>query len=294
MELDDLTPSLFIESEWKISAYLALRAGMRAEYSTLLREPGWLPRLSAAYKTGTYSQFSLAWGKYRQKPENEYLQFNPGLSYEQADHYILNFQYRKQRRTFRVEGYLKQYDNLVKYTSAYSPLASDYSNSGYGSAQGIDIFWRDSESLQGSDYWISYSFLNTSRDYRDYPESVTPPFASAHNLSIVYKRFFTRLHTLGGITYSFASARPYNDMNTPGFMEGRTRPYHDISLNLTYLTTLFNRDCILHLNVTNLLGFNNIYGYRYAATPDENGIYPSQPIVPATGTMAIFLIMLSL
>ena len=294
MELEDITPSLFIESEWKISENLALRAGMRAEYSTLLRETGWLPRLSAAYKTGTYSQFSFAWGKYRQKPENEYLRFNPGLSYEQSDHYILNFQYRKQRRTFRVEGYLKRYDNLVKYASANSPVASDYSNSGYGSAQGIDIFWRDSESLQGSDYWISYSFLNTSRDYRDYPESVTPPYASAHNLSVVYKRFFTRLHALGGITYSFASGRPYDDMNTPAFMDGQTRPYNDISLNLTYLTTLFKRDCILHLNVTNLLGFNNIYGYRYAATPDENGIYPSQAIVPTTGTMAIFLIMLSL
>lgn len=294
VDLDDLTPSLFIETEWKISENLALRAGIRAEYSTLLKEPGWLPRLSAAYKTGTYSQFSFAWGKYRQKPENEYLRFNPGLSYEQADHYILNFQYRKQRRTFRVEGYLKQYDNLVKYTAANIPVASDYSNSGYGSAKGIDLFWRDSESLQGSDYWISYSYLNTSRNYQDYPESVAPPFTSAHNLSVVYKRLFTKIHTLGGITYSFASGRPFNDMNSPGFMDGRTRPYHDISLNLTYLTTLFNRDCILHLNVTNLLGFNNIYGYRYAATPDENGIYPSQAVVPTTGTMAIFLIILSL
>lgn len=294
MELDDLTPSLFIETEWKISKNLALRAGIRTEYSALLKKPGWLPRLSAAYKTGTYSQLSFAWGKFRQKPENEYLRFNPGLYYEQANHFILNFQYRKQRRTFRVEGYLKQYDNLVKYTSANSPVASDYSNSGYGSAKGIDLFWRDSESLQGSDYWISYSYLNTSRNYQDYPESVAPPFTSAHNLSVVYKRLFTNLHTLGGITYSFASGRPFNDMNSPGFMDGRTRPYNDISLNLTYLTTLFNRDCILHLNVTNLLGFNNIYGYRYAATPDESGTYPSQAIVPTTGTMAIFLIMLSL
>ncbi|MCK4880097.1 MAG: TonB-dependent receptor [Bacteroidales bacterium] len=294
MELNDIQPSLFLETEWKLSKNLALRAGIRAEHSSFLQEPGFLPRVSAAYKTGTYSQVSFAWGKYRQKPENEYLQFAPALSHERADHYIFNFQYRKQQRTFRVEGYLKQYDQLVKYTSLYSPVAADYSNNGHGTARGIDLFWRDSESLRSSDYWISYSFLNTSRDYQDYPESTVPSFASAHNLSVVYKRFFERLRTFGGVTYSFASGRPYNDMNTPGFMDGRTKPYHDISLNLTYVTTLFNRDFIIHLNITNLLGFNNVYGYQYAAVPDERGRYPSQAIVPTTGTQAILMFMLSL
>ena len=294
MEMIDNLPSLFAETEWKISKKLALRTGIRTEYSSLLQEPALLPRISAAYKTGTYSQFSFAWGKYRQKPENEYLQFAPDLSPEKADHYILNFQYRKHRRTFRVEGYLKYYDELVKFASLYSPVAADYNNDGYGRAQGIDFFWRDSESLRGSDYWISYSFLNTSRDYQDYPESAIPSFASAHNLSVVYKRFFERLKILGGITYSFASGRPYNDPNSPVFMNGRTRAYNDISLNLTYLTTLFSKDCIIHLNITNLLGFDNVFGYSYTGTPDESGTYQSQAIVPTTGTMAILMFMISL
>jgi len=294
MELEDNQPSLFAETEWKISKKLALRTGIRAEYSSLLQEPALLPRISAAYKTGTYSQFSFAWGKYRQKPENEYLQFAPALSPERADHYILNFQYRKHRRTFRVEGYLKYYDELVKFASPYSPVAADYNNDGYGRAQGIDFFWRDSESLPGSDYWISYSFLNTSRDYQDYPESVIPSFVSAHNLSVVYKRFFEGLKILGGITYSFASGRPYNNPNSPVFMDGRTRAYNDISLNLTYLTTLFSKDCIIHLNITNLLGFDNVFGYSYSGIPDESGTYPSQAIVPTTGTMAVLMFMISL
>ncbi len=293
-ELNDISPSLFLETDLKISDKLALRTGLRAEYTTLLQEPGLLPRVSAAYKTGTFSQVSFAWGRYRQKPENEILQFAPQLSHEKADHYILNFQYRRQKRTFRIEGYVKQYDQLVKYSSWYSPVAADYSNRGFGTARGVDLFWRDSESLKGSDYWISYSFLDTSRDYHDYPESVMPSFASAHNLSVVYKHFFARLKTFGGITYSFASARPYNDKNMPGFMDGRTKPYNDISLNLTYVTGLFGKDCIIHLNITNLFGFDNVFGYRYAATPDENGEFPSQAIVPTTGTQAILMFMLSL
>ena len=294
LDLKDMQPSLFLETEWTLSKKLALRTGIRAEHSSLLQEPALLPRVSAAYKTGHYSQVSLAWGLYRQKPENDYLQYAPSLSHERANHYILNFQYRKQRRTFRIEAYLKQYNDLVKYSYAYSPFASDYNNQGHGSAQGIDLFWRDSESLQGSDYWISYSFLNTSRDYRDYPESAVPDFASAHNLSVVYKRFFERLRLLGGITYSFASSRPYNDMNSIDFMDGRTKAYNDISMNLTYLGKVGRRDYILHLNITNLLGFDNVFGYRYALAPDENGVYPSQAIVPTTGTQAVLMFMLSL
>lgn len=293
-EMKDALPSLFLETEWTLSKKLALRTGLRAEYSSLLQEAALLPRLSAAYKTGTCSQVSLAWGLYRQKPENEYLQYAPRLSHEKADHYILNFQYRKNRRTFRVEAYLKQYHQLVKYDFLYSPYASDYNNKGYGSAQGIDLFWRDSESLRESDYWISYSFLNTARDYQDYPGSVFPSFASAHNLSVVYKRFFTRLKTFGGITYSFASGRPYDDVNTPEFMDGLTRAYHDISLSLTRIMSLFNKDFIIHMNITNLLGFDKVFGYQYSAIPDENGSYPSRAIVPGAGTQVILMLMISL
>ena len=294
LQLNDISPSLFTEMDLTISKKLAFRAGLRAEYTTLLQEPGLLPRISAAYKTGTYSQVSFAWGKFRQKPENEILRFAPQLSHEKADHYILNFQYRKQRRTFRIEGYLKQYDHLVKYSSPYSPLATDYNNEGYGIARGIDLFWRDSESLKGSDYWISYSFLNTTRIYHDYPENVMPSFASAHNFSVVFKHLFTRIKTFGGFTYSFASARPYDDLNSPGFMDGRTKPYNDISLSITHICSLFGKDCIIHLNIINALGFNNVFGYRYAASPDESGNFPSQAIVPTTGTQAILLFMLSL
>ncbi len=57
-------------------------------------------------------------------------------------------------------------------------------------------------------------------------------------------------------------------------MDGRTKAYNDISLNLTYLTALFGKDCIIHLNITNLLGFENVFGYSYAGTPDESGTLP--------------------
>lgn len=294
MDLNDNQGALFLEPEIKLSSKIALRIGARAEYSSLLKSWGVLPRFSAAYKTGTYSQVSMAWGKYRQKPVNDILLFAPDLSTEKANHYILNFQYRKNRRIFRAESYLKQYKDLVKYEELYSIDPSEYNNQGKGYAGGLDLFWRDGESLRGVDYWISYTYLNTSRDYKDYPYAVAPHYASAHNLSLVYKHFIERLKTFAGFTYSFASARPYDDKNSSEFMASRTKAYNDISLNLTYLTRLFKNDCIIHLTINNLLGTENIFGYDFSSTPGEDGLYASQAVIAPSKRQAVLLIMLSL
>ncbi|MFH0758600.1 MAG: TonB-dependent receptor [Bacteroidota bacterium] len=294
MQMIDIQASVFIESELKLTNKLALRLGARSGYSSLLDELTLLPRVSAAFKTGEFSQVSMAWGKYRQKPENEYLMFAPKLSPERSDHYVLNFQYRKENRIFRIESYVKRYDDLVKYDALYSPDATAYNNNGFGYARGVDLFWRDQKSLKGVDYWISYSFLNTRRNYKDYPASTVPSYASAHNLSLVYKQFLKPLNTFVGMTYSFASGRPYDDRNSEEFMSGRTKPYNDISLNLTYLLRLFKKECIVHMSMTNLFNFQNEFGYRYSNTPGEDGCYASQAIVPNAGRQAILLLMLSL
>ena len=290
----DLQPSLFLESEMKLTSKFALRLGVRSGYSSLLEEPAVAPRISAAYKTGEFSQVSMAWGKYRQKPQDEYLMVAPHLGTEKADHFILNFQFRNRGRIFRIESYLKQYNDLVKYESTFNQDPFSYNNNGFGSAHGIDLFWRDQKSLKGADYWISYSYLKTRRDYKDYPEPVIPPFASAHNLSLVYKQLITPISTFAGITYSFASGRPFNDKNSPEFMSGRTKSYNDISMNLTYITRLFKKDCIIHMNVTNLFGFKNVFGYRYRDQPGEDGRYASKAIEPNVGRQAVLLLMLSL
>ena len=77
-------------------------------------------------------------------------------------------------------------------------------------------------------------------------------------------------------------------------MDGRTSSYNDISLSLTHITSFLNRECIIHLGITNLLGFDNVFGYSYAGIPNYKGEYPRQAIVPTAGTQAILMFMLSL
>jgi outer membrane cobalamin receptor len=286
--------SAFLESEITISNKIAMRIGGRAEHNSFLKEFTIVPRLSAAYKTGKHSQISMAYGIFYQRPEDDYLKINPKLYSEKSFHYVFNYQYQHNLRTFRIEAYLKDYSNLIKFSKPYSTDLDDYSNNGIGEAKGIDIFWRDKRTFKNTDYWISYSFINSKRNYKDYPILATPHFVSAHNLSLVYKRFLPTINTYVGATYSYASGRPYHDPNTQNFMNGKTKSYNDISLGITYLTSVFKKEAILHLMVNNILGFENIYGYRYRNAPDEFGAFESKAIRSPVQRQAVFLISILL
>jgi len=165
----------------------------------------------------------------------------------------------------------------------YDP--STYTNDGDGYARGIDIFWRDSYGfLKNVDYWISYSFLDTQRDYRDFPTSAIPIFASRHNISVAYKQFFPGLRSFVSSTYTFASARPYHDLNSNEFNSGRTGNYHDLSATIAYMAT---SNIGLFIMCTNIIGIDNVYGYEYSNTPSEDGIYNRRAIIPPAKRMVL-------
>ncbi|HEY3372898.1 MAG TPA: TonB-dependent receptor [Prolixibacteraceae bacterium] len=284
----------FAEIEYKLTKKFATRVGARLENSSLLRETSLVPRFSAAYKTGKHSQVSLAGGQFDQNPENDYLKFAPQLKPERSQHAVMTWQYQTELRTFRAEGYLKKYTNLVKFTQPLATNPLDFSNTGYGHAEGIDLFWRDKQTFGLTDYWISYSWINARRNYRDYSMAATPNFVSEHNLSLVCKRFFEPLRTYASVTYSLASPRPYHDPNLNGFMNAKTPAYNDISLSLTYLLEICGNESVLHLMVNNLAGFDNVYGHNFSNTPDATGKYESTPIKSPFVRQIILLVSIML
>lgn len=284
----------FAESELKVNSQLAFKAGIRAEHSTVLHKTTVMPRLSAAVKTSKNSQVSMALGEFHQNPEDDYLKFSCALAPEKSIHSILTYQYKKNTYSFRVEAYNKKYTNLVKFDNKYSFEPGNFSNSGTGYSRGFDVFWRDQKPFGKSDYWISYSWNNSKRNYRDFPVEATPHYVSAHNLSVVYKKFFMPINCFVSATYSFASGRPYYNPNNPVFMADKTKPYNDVSLGLTHILYLFNKQTVLHMIVNNVLGFNNIYGYNYNAKPNQSGIYDRTTITPASKRMVVALISFQL
>lgn len=249
----------FAESDLYLTKKLVFRIGLRGEYSHLLDKYNLAPRVSLAYKTGEKGQFSFAYGKFFQAPEREYL-YNTGLtSYEEASHYILNYQLLGDDRSFRIESYYKVYDKLLLYVP-------DLTVEGYGDAMGLDMFWRDKKSIKNVDYWISYSYLDTKRKYLYYPEEVMPDYASKHSLSLVYKQFIPFLSSSISATYNFGSGRPYFNPNNPDFMSDMTKDYHNISISVSWLKLIRKSFVVAALSVSNIIGFDNVYGYHY--TPD--------------------------
>ncbi|WP_191859054.1 TonB-dependent receptor [Hanstruepera ponticola] len=268
----------YTEADVIFSKQLALKAGLRLEYSELFKQFTLSPRISFAYKTGQNSQMSLAYGNFYQNPNSAVLKFNQDLEAENTQHYILNYQLNREGQIFRAEAYYKNYDDLVKYNTEFTMFNSNYTNTGSAYATGLDLFWRDNKSFKNLDYWISYSFLDTERDYQNYPEAATPSFANTHNLSVVGKYWIEDWKSQVGIAYAFATGRSYTDPNLGDFLNQKTKNYNNISLNWAYLIT---QQKILYVSVNNVLGTQNINGYQYANTPNANGVFDRRALKPA-------------
>ena len=267
----------FIETDIFFSKNLAAKVGVRAENSSILNEFTLSPRASVSYKSGKNSQFSFAYGQFYQNPKNDYLKFSQDFDSENTSHLIANFQSVKQGQIFRIEAYHKAYNSLVKYADLQPNFTSDFNNNGDGFAKGFDIFWRQNGKIKNTDYWVSYSYLDTQRDYRNYPTAARPNFASKHNLSIVTKHWIKDWKSQIGFSYQFASGRNYTNPNEPGFLNNETKNFNNLSFNWAYL---IDPQKILYFSMNNILGTKNVFGYDYKNTPNTKGNFDKQAIIP--------------
>ena len=277
-EFNDFGSAIFAETEFRPLDFLAVRAGIRSEHSSILNDYNVAARFSAAAKLTKSAQVSVAYGNFYQTPEEELLRFTHALTFEQANHYIVNYQWERKDRILRVEAYRKEYLNLVTFKSVEFWNGDLYSNSGNGHSQGVDLFIRDRRTFKSFEYWLSYSFVDSKRIYRDYSEMVTPHFAPEHTASFVGKKWVQSITTQFGMSVTFASGRPYNNPNSNRFMDGKTPYYNDISINCSHLTTIFDKPTIIYMSVNNILGRDNIFGYRYYSQPNATGIYEAFPV----------------
>ena len=266
--LTDHFKSVFGETDVYITNGLAAKVGVRYEHSSIINKGNIAPRLSLAYKTGKNAQMSAAFGTFYQKPENNQLFGTRQLGYTRAAHYLVNYLKTTNDQTFRIEAFYKEYSDLVKTYPTNN-------NNGMGYAKGVELFWRDKKSIKGLDYWISYSYLDTKRDFLNYPTSLQPTFATPHTLNVVTKKFLTSIKTGFNFTYTFATGRPYynfrlNNINSKYDIadKGETKDFHNVGFSMNYLPNLGNKNAktfiVLVASVTNVLNANQVFGYNYS------------------------------
>jgi hypothetical protein len=292
--VDEQRGAAFAESELVLTNKLAGRAGLRTEYSALLGRFNAAPRLGLAYKTGANSQLSAAWGYFYQSPTTDLLRISHNLQFEQAEHYMLTYQRMVKDRTLRAELYQKNYAQLTTFSADQPYNPTTYQNAGSGYARGLDVLWRDRTTFKKADYWVSYGFVDTRRQFRQYPTVAVPTFVARHNLSVVGKYWLQQLHTQVGFTYSYGSPRRYNDPNLPGYNQSSLPAYQDLSLNVSYLTHWFGQFTIVYVSASNVLGRQNIYGYTFAGQPDASGQLRSAAVVPPAPRMLFVGVFISI
>ncbi|GGF03843.1 TonB-dependent receptor [Hymenobacter cavernae] len=278
-QLQDTYGAGFVELETAIVGNLSGRAGVRLEKSALLETTKLAPRTSLNYTFADKSQLMASYGTFYQKPGKYYLLTGPKLTYNRADHYILTYQKMDNYHSFRTELYYKKYNDLIKTTPHIS-------NDGYGYARGLELFWRDKKTIRGFDYWVSYSFLDTKRNYLDYPLLAQPSFAANHTLSVVAKRYFAGPRINLSASYAFATGRPYYNPNLSDdeFMRDRTINFNNLGLSICYLPKIGNSFSVIALTFSNVLGNQQVFGYTYSR------LEPTQrmPITP-TNNPFVFL-----
>jgi len=289
--LTDQFSAAFAEGDIYLAPNMMARAGVRVEHSSLLKESTVAPRASLAYRFDDGGQINVAYGLFYQKPENSYLFQDRDLRSSRADHYIVNYTRKAGNRLFRLEAYYKQYHQLVKTSPALN-------NNGKGDAKGIELFWRDKRSIRGLDYWITYTYLHTQRDYLNYPYALQPGFTTPHTAAVVVKRYFQDLNLNINLAYNFATGRPYYDIRALDgahaqiYDQGTTKAYHNLNLSGAYMFSIFpkwkRKDYSgIGFGVNNILGSRQVFGYQYS----YNGFNKVPIVPPATRSYYIGIFM---
>ncbi|HEY0680318.1 MAG TPA: carboxypeptidase-like regulatory domain-containing protein [Chitinophagaceae bacterium] len=280
-KFDDHLKAGFVEADIYLTNDIAAKVGTRIEHSSVINKTNLVPRISLAYKAGDNGQFSAAYGIFYQKPDRQILLFQRQLDYSKATHYILNYQKVSRNYTLRTEIFYKKYQGLIK-------TGIDTTNLGYGDAKGFEVFWRDRKTFKNVDYWISYSYLDTKRDYLNFPFAITPNFASKHTASLVLKKFVTKMKTQFNGSYTFATGRPYYNIRYSQSEnkykiadQGRTIPYNSLSFSVNYLPDIGKTDAkrftVFVFSVTNVLNSKQVFGYNYS----YNGLVKEAVVPPA-------------
>jgi len=278
----DLISSAFAETDLIFTNDLSAKIGIRTEHSSYLDKWNFSPRAALAYRISKEWTTSLAYGMFYQNPESKYLISN-NFDFQRADHYIFQVQKNAEGRNLRFEAFYKKYDQLIKTSSIASESSTSsgnqytqfaYNNGGAGFAKGIELFWRDKKTFKNIDYWLTYSYLDSKRDFLNYPFSLAPNFASKHTLNAVAKKFVMDWKTGFNLSYTYSKGRPYYDIATTDGINGvrdsgKLKDYSGLNFSVNYVPSVGKKDSksftVFVLSINNVLGNKNIYGFNYSA-----------------------------
>jgi len=265
---------VYAETQMRLTDKFFAITGVRSDYHTLSKKISFDPRLSLGYQVSKYNVFRAAVGLYHQYPvPNDYLRaLDNNLDAQEAIHYILGYEYNKEGDiVFRVEGYYKDYKNLVALD--YNDFR--YKSMGSGFAKGIDVFlkYKYENKFTG---WISYAYSDSKRRQYDATTQTSSDYDITHNMSFTGSYNVTDAINVG-LSYRISTGKPYTpvvsslfdaaqNVYIPTYGEknsDRFPTYTRADISVQYITSLMNRFCVMFVAFNNVFDTKNLYQYNY-------------------------------
>ena len=241
------------------------------------------PRAGLRVDLPARQHLRFAWGEYHQAPATRYYDAERGaaaLDAMSATHYVAGYEAGSSGGgTFlRVEAYAKRYRALPVQSAT-----AGYDSTGYGSADGVDVFARGTwkrMSLRGSASLLHAERRWTAFDQRDrfpLPEGTwTPDFAIPFSWQIVAAVPLPRGWSAGA-AWRTAAGRPFTPAvgaiaAASGFEpvwgpinSARMPRYERLDLSLSWMRAARGRMVTFFTSLDNALGRSNVFEYAYSA-----------------------------
>ena len=272
-----VAPGAYLEDKFHVAGPVYATVGARTD--RLLGIWTFDPRAALAYRLSAHHTLRVAGGRYHQSAGAQYLDpvyGNPDLGPLEADHLIAGWEWLDGDRNARVEAYRKNYRDLVTNDST-----SYYANTGYGYAQGVDVFVKASHrDLAG---WVSYGYLDARRKELDDPRQVPASYGVPHTATVVasYRvapawTVGTRISASSGAPYTPVVGRLYDPARgawRPVEGEnnsGRMPVFSRVDVRATYLFSLpamggikASSVCVAYIEALNVLNRHNTLRYTW-------------------------------
>jgi len=279
----DAVSGASVEAEHRWGA-LTARVGARADRFNLAHEATVDPRANVTVDLTQRQRVSAAWGIYHQAPDAAYFAYAgpAGLDAMRAQHVVLGYEVGGENAPWhvRVETYRKRYDALP-----FESSPSVFTSTGYGWAQGLDLFAHVKRAPL--DLTATYSYLEAERrwtpfedrgKYSTVPDGAwAPAFAMPHSAHMIARLDLTRRWQAsagwrvnsGRLETPVAGAIPTPNGFAPvyGAINSERLPrYERLDLTLNYLTQLLgSKNAILFAAVGNAFARRNFFEYAYSS-----------------------------
>ncbi len=238
----------YAQDRIKLGERFVVQPGFRVDHYGIIKKNYFSPRLNLLYNIDALTSLRLAYGWYYQSPGYEKIYDQPtffdfanaeNLNAERAKHYILGFErWLTYDVLMRVEGYYKDFDNLIVrkrvngtrwvadrnpeypptdingWSQPYSVSVGDSAtsipvNRGDGRAYGFEIFIEKRERRNSKVYgWLSYSFSVAKR--KIYNVELPFIFDQRHTFNVVLNLRVSKKFDLG-LTWMYGSNYPYTE-----------------------------------------------------------------------------------